>query len=134
MESDSELEEGADTADTQAGVQSVPQSAQDGHWWEGGKKKEAREEFNARRLDTPLDKLMRRSAGRRSVTKTDRKRGRYVQSRLPRKDKVTDLAFDATLRAAAPYQKSRDKSKMALALRKSDLREKVRVRRSANLI
>jgi len=47
---------------------------------------------------------------------------------------VRDLAFDATLRAAAPYQKERDTSKLKLALRKCDLREKVRVRRSANLI
>jgi Mg-chelatase subunit ChlD len=47
---------------------------------------------------------------------------------------VTDLAFDATLRAAAPHQKSRDRSRMALALKKQDLREKVRVRRSANLV
>lgn len=87
----------------------------------------------ARRLDTQLDKLTRKQAGRRSQTKTDRKRGRYIQSRLP-KGKVTDLAFDATLRAAAPHQANRDRSKLALALEKHDLREKVRVRRSANLI
>lgn len=47
---------------------------------------------------------------------------------------MTDLAFDATLRAAAPHQIHRDRSRMALALRRSDLREKVRVRRSANLV
>ncbi|MGH2541372.1 MAG: vWA domain-containing protein, partial [Ardenticatenaceae bacterium] len=50
------------------------------------------------------------------------------------KDKVRDLAFDATLRAAAPHQIHRDRSEMALALRPSDLREKVRVRRAANLV
>jgi magnesium chelatase subunit D len=44
------------------------------------------------------------------------------------------LAFDATFRAAAPHQKHRDKAGKALALIKSDLREKVRVRRSANLV
>ena len=38
------------------------------------------------------------------------------------------------MRAAAPYQNRRDRSKLALALKKQDLREKVRVRRSANLI
>jgi magnesium chelatase subunit D len=38
------------------------------------------------------------------------------------------------LRAAAPYQLHRDRSRLALALEKQDLREKVRVRRSANLI
>ncbi|MCP4418152.1 MAG: VWA domain-containing protein [Chloroflexi bacterium] len=94
---------------------------------------QSKQEFMARRLDTQLDKLTRKSAGRRSQTKTERKRGRYVQSRVP-KGKVTDLAFDATFRAAAPYQKDRDRSKLALALKKSDLREKVRVRRAANLI
>jgi magnesium chelatase subunit D len=85
-------------------------------------------------LDTQLDRLTRSKAGRRSQTKTDRKRGHYIQARIPRKDRVTDLAFDATLRAAAPHQKERDRKDVALALEKQDLREKVRVRRSANLI
>ena len=48
---------------------------------------------------------------------------------------MRDLAFDATLRAAAPYQKDRDgESELALKLKKSDLREKVRVKRTANLV
>jgi magnesium chelatase subunit D len=132
---DSEVEDGADVADTEAGTQSVPTTPQQGKWWEGGQKKQSQQEFDARRLDTPLDRLMRKTSGRRSVTKTDRKRGRYIQARLPKADrKIRDLAFDATFRAAAPYQRERDRSQMALALRKSDLREKVRVRRSANLI
>lgn len=80
-----------------------------------------------------MDRLIRHKAGRRSVTKTKRKRGRYIQSRLPQ-GRVTDLAFDATLRAAAPHQRDRERHGLALALRKGDLREKVRVRRSANLI
>ncbi len=112
----------------------MPDEAQGGHWWEGGQKVASKQEFSARRLDTQLDRLTRKTAGRRSQTKTDRKRGHYIQSRIPRKDKVTDLAFDATIRAAAPYQQQRDRSKLALALTKDDLREKVRVRRSANLI
>lgn len=129
------MTEGTESAETQqAGPQVVPQAPQDAPWWEGGQKKLVKQEFNARRLDTPLDKLMRRSAGRRSVTKTDRKRGRYIQARIPKQKKVSDLAFDATLRAAAIHQRDRDRSQMALALRRSDLREKVRVRRSANLI
>jgi len=97
---------------------------------------ESKQEFHARRLDTQLDKLTRNRAGRRSQTKTERKRGRYIQARLPKNKKVRDLAFDATLRAAAPYQKERRKLRkdVALALERQDLREKVRVRRSANLI
>lgn len=112
----------------------MPATAQDSHWWEGGKSVQSSDEFTARRLDTQLDRLTRSSAGRRSQTKTDRKRGRYIKSRIPQGEKITDLAFDATLRAAAPHQLYRDRSTMALALKKSDLREKVRVRRSANLV
>ncbi len=119
---------------TDAGPQSVPKAPQEAYWWEGGQKREAAQEFTARRLDTQIDRLTRRQSGRRSQTKTERKRGRYVQARIPQKERVTDLAFDATLRAAAPYQIYRDRRKTALALQKSDLREKVRVRRAANLI
>ncbi len=111
----------------------MPQTAQDSNWWEGGQQVQSQQEFVARRLDTQLDRLTRNKAGRRSQTKTDRKRGRYIRARIP-KGKVTDLAFDATMRAAAPYQIRRDRSKLALALKKEDLREKVRVRRQANLI
>ncbi len=90
-----------------------------------------------RKLQTPLDKLTRHTAGRRSRTKTDRKRGRYIQAR-PANGQTHDIAFDATLRAAAPYQKERSDqlgaSGMAYALRKGDLHRKVRVRRASNLI
>jgi len=82
-----------------------------------------------------LDHLTRSSGGRRSQTRTDRKRGRYIRSR-PSPDDPADLAFDATLRAAAPHQKKRqtEGNTPALALRPSDYRRKVRVKRAANLI
>lgn len=115
----------------------MPQAAQDAPWWEGGQKRQSAQEFHARRLDTQLDRLTRRQSGRRSRTKSDRKRGRYIRARLPKERRVRDLAFDATLRAAAPYQKKRreaGETDMALSLKRSDLREKVRVRRAANLI
>jgi Mg-chelatase subunit ChlD len=92
--------------------------------------------FETKRLDTPLDKMTRERAGKRSYTRTDRKRGRYIKSR-PAGDHPEDIAFDATLRAAAPYQsqrKSEGTSTLALRLRKSDLQRKVRVRRTGNLI
>ena len=110
---------------------------QDAYWWEGGKQVESNAEFAPRKLDTPLDKLTRQRAGRRSQTKTERKRGRYIQAR-PANGRHDDIAFDATLRAAAPFQTDREDQKresgMAYALRKSDLQRKVRVRRAANLI
>lgn len=80
-----------------------------------------------------MDRLARSSAGRRSQTRTNRKRGRYIQAE-PAEGDTSDLAFDATLRAAAPHQINRDRSHVALALRKSDLHKKIRVRRAANLV
>jgi magnesium chelatase subunit D len=103
------------------------------YWWEGGKKVEAKEEFVTRKLDTPLDKLTRKERGRRSQTKTDRKRGRYIQAR-PAGERRDDIAFDATLRAAAPFQVERDHSEVAYAIETTDLQRKVRVKRAANLI
>ncbi len=89
--------------------------------------------FRPQKLQTPLDKLPRQSAGKRSRTRTERKRGRYVSSR-PMKGKASDLAFDATVRQAAPYQVRRARTDVALAIESQDLRQKIRVRRAANLI
>ena len=111
--------------------------AQDAFWWEGGKQVQASQEFTPRRLDTPLDRLTRKMSGRRSRTRTDRKHGRYIQAR-PAGDRLDDIAFDATLRAAAPHQlgrgPERDENRLAYSIHKTDLQRKVRVRKSANLI
>ena len=105
------------------------------HWWEGGQKVKPGETFEPRRLDTPLDDMMRKHGGRRSQTQTDRKRGRYIQAR-PANGNTDDLAFDATLRAAAPFQKAREEMRenVAFAVRREDYQRKVRVRRASNLI
>ncbi len=105
------------------------------NWWEGGQKVKIGETFQPRKLNTPLDKLARKQAGRRSLTKTERKHGRYIKSR-PAGEKKDDIAFDATMRAAAPYQKRRaDKRKrLAFAIEKGDLQRKIRVKRTANLV
>jgi magnesium chelatase subunit D len=107
------------------------------HWWEGGKKVEPGQEFRTRRLDTPLDRLTRRMRGRRSRARTERKDGRYIQAR-PAGERKDDIAFDATLRAAAPFQRERAPerriSRLAYSIHRQDLQRKVRVRKSANLI
>jgi len=90
-------------------------------------------EFHPRRLQTPLDKLTRSQAGKRSFTRTDRKRGRYIQAR-PAQGKTRDIAFDATIRAAAPFQIQREHKDTAFAIEMDDLHKKVRVRRAANLV
>lgn len=89
--------------------------------------------FRPQKLQTPLDKLPRRIAGKRSRTRTERKRGRYISSR-PMKGDKTDLAFDATFRQAAPFQIQRARTDVALAIETGDLMKKVRVRRAANLV
>jgi len=91
------------------------------------------EVFKPRRVETPLDRLTRNSAGKRSFTKTERKRGRYIQSR-PANGQSDDIAFDATLRYAAPHQIHRQSGNLALAIADDDLQRKVRVRRAANFI
>ncbi len=114
--------------------QIIPQWPSSGRWWEGGEQTAFGEPFDPRHLETPLDRLTRSTGGRRSETRTDRKRGRYVQSR-PSPDDASDLAFDATLRAAAPHQKTRQEDGgPALVLYPADFRRKVRVSRAANLI
>ncbi|HKY83257.1 MAG TPA: VWA domain-containing protein [Anaerolineales bacterium] len=104
-------------------------------WWEGGDQVRVGESFTPRRLETPLDRLTRRQGGRRTQTRTDQKRGRYITAR-PARGHTSDIAFDATLRAAAPYQRQRRprRPRLALAIEPSDLQRKVRVRRAANLI
>lgn len=118
----------------EAGPQDVF-DAGDARWWDGGQQVQATEEFVPRKIDNPLDKMTRRQSGRRSRTRTDRKRGRYIQAR-PVKGKPSDIAFDATLRAAAPHQIEREEQRkeVAFAIQRQDLQQKVRVRRAANLV
>lgn len=89
--------------------------------------------FRPRRLQTALDRMLRKGHGKRSFTRTSRKRGRYVSARNA-EGEFTDLAFDATFRAAAVHQIHRESQASGLDIEKSDLRRKVRVRRAANLI
>jgi len=93
------------------------------------------EVFRPRKLATPIDRMSRRTAGRRSYTVTTRKRGRYNRSR-PTPGDYDDVALDATVRQAAPKQRQRrvDGSGLAVAIRDADLHRKVRVRKAANLI
>jgi magnesium chelatase subunit D len=101
--------------------------------------------FRVKRLVTPADRLARNAAGKRSLTRTERKRGRYVRARQM-VGPPDDVAFDATLRAAAPFQRERHGEKVqagetpeegrrpALLVRRQDLHQKIRVRRASNLI
>ena len=79
-------------------------------------------------LDMGKDQIKRKGSGKRSLTKTNLKQGRYVRAEIP-KNKVDDLAFDATIRAAAPYQRHRTKNACAINIQPGDLRQRVREKR-----
>jgi len=63
--------------------------------------------------------------GRRVESLSSGPKGTYISSRIPSGE--FDLALDATIRAAAPCQASREHSSCVLVVRDQDIREKVRV-------
>jgi magnesium chelatase subunit D len=79
-------------------------------------------------LTTPLDRLRRAGEGRRQESRSDDGRGRYVRSEPVGSRPPTDIAVDATIRAAAPRQSSRT-GDMAIRVEREDLQRKVRKRR-----
>ena len=82
------------------------------------------------------DQVLRTGSGRRSRSRSASKQGRYVKS-TPRRQGRNDLALDATLRAAAPYQKARRRMatrEMAVIVTPGDIREKIRERRIGNFL
>lgn len=64
--------------------------------------------FKVRNFSSDKDRIFRRGSGRRSRSKVSQKQGRYVKSCINSYN--GDIALDATLRAAAPYQKQRRKN------------------------
>ncbi len=90
------------------------------------------EPFPVRRISFKVKGLLRRGSGRRSRGQTATKSGRYVRSTL--RWERNDLAFDATLRAAAPYQRRRKRDGVAVVIELADFREKVREKRIGNFL
>lgn len=90
------------------------------------------EPFPVRRISYKVTGVLRRGSGRRSRGRTATKSGRYVRSTL--RWEREDLAFDATLRAAAPYQRRRRRDGVAVVIEPGDLREKVREKRVGNFL
>ncbi|MCE5203243.1 MAG: VWA domain-containing protein [Actinomycetia bacterium] len=88
---------------------------------------ESVEEVSAR-LTTDMDRLRRSYGGKRHVTTSGDRSGRYVSSEPLRPGMAPDIAFDATMRAAAPMQAGRE-GDLAIKLDTADLQNKVRQRR-----
>ena len=69
-------------------------------------------------------------ANRRRDTETKRHSGRSKSSRIP-EGRPVDPAFDATVKAAAPFQRVRDKKGLSIAIESRDIRDKVRMKRNS---
>jgi magnesium chelatase subunit D len=79
-------------------------------------------------LEVPPDRQAKKAPGSRTRARSEDRTGRYVRP-TPHQAGLPDLAIDATLRAAAPYQVLREKGNLALAIADPDLRYKVREKR-----
>ncbi|SDU41770.1 putative cobaltochelatase [Desulfobacula phenolica] len=94
---------------------------------------EVGETFKVKKFTSPKDRVFRRGSGKRSRSRTAAKQGRYVRSTIPKGSH--DIAFDATLRAAAPFQIQRkNNSNLAVILKDQDIREKIREKRIGNFL
>ena len=74
-----------------------------------------------------------RGSGKRARVKSDSRQGRYIKFKLP-EGKARDMAFDATLRAAAPSQRTRKEPGLAVVIKPPDIREKVKERHTGCIV
>jgi magnesium chelatase subunit D len=89
--------------------------------------------FQVKPIDSRKDRLFRRGSGRRSRTRVAQKQGRYVKACIGTFQ--GDIAVDATLRAAAPFQhRRRNDNGLRLQLTPQDLRGKIREKRIGNFL
>ncbi|MBI4966289.1 MAG: magnesium chelatase subunit D family protein [Desulfomonile tiedjei] len=89
--------------------------------------------FKVREIGHRPDKLCRQGSGKRSRTRTRHKQGRYVGCTSARL--TNDISLDATLRAAAPHQLTRDSTNgLLVTIRDEDIREKLRETRTGNFL
>ena len=88
--------------------------------------------FPVKNLSELSSRKKQKGNGKRNKSQPALKEGRYIRSRPARE--LRDVAFDATLRAAAPYQlRRRGESPLAYIIHRQDVYEKVRERKVGNL-
>jgi len=73
------------------------------------------------------------TTGKKGGRQKNANRGRYIRPRIP-SGAISDIAFDATIRAAAPYQRTRPKGELAIALAVRDLRVRERQHKTGRTI
>ena len=131
----------SDQPEPESGPESESESGPGEQWFETG------DPYSVQSFQVqPPDRRARRTTGRRATTVSDSSIGRYTGARSP-SGPVGDLALDATLRAAAPYQQRRRAALKESAIESAtatpdptfliepwDLREKVRETQTGSLI
>ncbi|MCX7857771.1 MAG: VWA domain-containing protein [Deltaproteobacteria bacterium] len=88
------------------------------------------ERFRIRRFILKKDRISRKAKGRRTRTKLKDKGGRYIRSLMRKKE---EIAIDATIRAAAPFQKLRG-TKEFLIITDDDIRYKEKEKKMRHLV
>jgi magnesium chelatase subunit D len=91
---------------------------------------ETGEPFGVKKIAFGKDRLKRTESGRRTKTASYGKSGRYVKSSFLNN---RDVAVDATLRAAAPFQNARGRKEF-LVIKPEDLRFKEREKKMGHLV
>jgi magnesium chelatase subunit D len=133
-------EESSNTSDEGEGASHGDQARGSESAAQGPQQQFAGDLFPVRKISLPRDRRSRKASGKRSQARSPDRRGRYV--RAVQSEKTSDIAFDATVRAAAPHQLRRRAEAAAegvtdapvLHLERQDLRQKVRRRRTGTLI
>ncbi len=89
------------------------------------------EEFDVRDyIPDPVSRKTRGKSGRRNEILSDDGTGHTVGYMIPR-ERIRSLALSASIIASAPKQPFREHDKLAVVLRKEDLRENVRMKRGS---
>ncbi len=97
------------------------------------------EPFKVKKITASKDRIARRGSGRRSRSRISQKQGRYIKSVHTGSQASNDIALDATIRAAAPFQQHRARQNdgsdgLAVYLKTTDVRVKIREKRVGNLL
>lgn len=95
---------------------------------------EARDLKEDIKIEIKFDKKVKNEgSGKRATVRTDGNSGRYIRYRIS--STSNDIAFNATFKVAALNQNNRERNSLALNIKKSDIRVKVREKKTgANIL
>ncbi|MHC1771451.1 MAG: VWA domain-containing protein [Flexilinea sp.] len=104
-----------------------------GYWWDGARNFPIENPIIPKEYTPPS--TQKKSNGKKNRIVSKNQRGYYFKAR-PANEKVNDIAFDATIRTAAPFQNKRlnNNPNIAIVVQRQDLMRKVRMQRSSNLL